>query len=365
MAEVSNEEEDDKAAALEALLEQFREPEEPRKKANPLWIILALMLAVAGCWLAMKVTEGTMMLSKITAAPQTMKPAKVADRSLAKNSPKFSVETYVERCRRGMTPQQVRWIVGDFQKAGLDDMRVEKVWQLVHDFQEAAGSEKGPGWMDPDMPKLAKSEAMEIGWQQRTWYLDALADGLSLDVWQRRQAKERCGVHLLETEVEFMKKQPEGELHPISEAEAPPYAALVNPSHWLKNEEMAPWRLVDLTDAQLRITWHDWIMSRRDGSTGSTAYDSDYPWFDSGITAMLNPLAAESPQIGDFSTGDAPSKIDGAGSILPYTYGQDFSNPGNLKSEVMACHPAQLKILLLLKPDLAATLMDDLEASGD
>ena len=358
---MDKEEEDDKAAALEALLEQFREPEEPRKKANPLWIILSLMLAVAGCWLAMKATEGTIMLSKVTAAPQTLKPAKVADRSLAKNSPKFSVETYVERCRRGMTPQQVRWIVGDFQKAGLGDMRVEKVWQLVNDFQEAAGSEKGPGWMDQDMPKLAKSEAMEIGWQQRAWYLDALADGLSLDVWQKRQAKERSAVHLLETEVEFMKKQPDGALHPVSEA--PPYAGLVDAARWLQNEEMAPWKLVDLTDEQLRITWHRLADPGEQGG-------EPVAWFDPAAMKVLSLADPGHPVPGDFPHGAAPKEIEGAGALFPFIPAQDFSKrpksgAGLLASEVMACHPAQLKTLLLLKPDLAAPLMDDLDASGD
>ena len=51
--EVEEPEDPAAAADLEELLEQFREPEEPRRKsANPLWLISAFLLSVLACWLA-------------------------------------------------------------------------------------------------------------------------------------------------------------------------------------------------------------------------------------------------------------------------------------------------------------------------
>ncbi|WP_035609841.1 hypothetical protein [Haloferula sp. BvORR071] len=366
MEEVDDEE--DKAAKLEALLEQFREPEQPRKKSNPLWLVAALIASVAGCWLAMKATTGTIAILSDSQA-KLKKPAKVADRALARNSPKFSVETYVERCRKGMTPQQVRWIVEDFQKADLDEVKVDTVWQLVSDFKETANSERGPGWMNPDVPAMAKDQALEIGWHQRAWYLDALADGLSLDVWQRRQAKERCAVRLLETEVDFMKQredaQDEAGLHPV--AEIPPYEALVNASYWLEDDEMAPWKLVELTPEQSRITWQDRAEAVAKEAGGE---DHGISWFDPATMTVVNLANPLHPDSTDFPNGASPREIEGAGALFPFVPGQDFSrrtepNASVLENEALACHPAQLKTLLLLKPELADRLAAELEASGE
>lgn len=359
-------EEEDKAAKLEALLEQFREPEEPRKKGNPVWLVLALLLSVGGCWLAMKATEGTILLSQAAAVPKEAKATKSTERAARKIGPQFSVESYIERSRKGMTARQVRWIVEDFQKAGLDNVQVEEAWKLVSDFQETASSERGPGWMNPELTHLAKNEALEIGWRQRSWYLGLLADGLSLDIWQKRQAKERCAVRLLETEVEFLKEPGEEEeptqYHAI--AEPPPYAGLAEPALWLEDQELAPWKLVDLAEPQLRITWHDFRQPE-----SPTAAEEE-PWFDPAAMEQLNLAMPGRPLASEFPAGTAPTEIEGAAAIFPFIPGQNFSREGKhaagtLEAEAMGCHPAQLKTLLLLRPELAGELMAELEESGE
>lgn len=358
-------EEEDKAAKLEALLEQFREPEEPRRKGSPIWFVLALLLSAGACWLALLAAEGNFTLGRTAAAAKEEKPAKSTNRAARKIGPQFSVESYVERSRKGMTARQVRWIVEDFQKAGLDDPKVEKAWQLVSDFKETAASERGLSWMNPEMSRVAKDEAIEIGWQQRAWYLDLLADGLSLDVWQKRQAKERCALRLLETQEEFLKdpaKEAGNQYHVI--AELPSYAGLAEPAHWLEDQELAPWKLVDLAAPQLRITWHDFRQPE-----GPRAED-EVPWFDPAAMEVLNLAVPGKPTASEFPAGSAPTEIEGAAAIFPFTPGQNFSRhgrqgAGKLESEAMGCHPAQLKTLLLLRPELAGELMAELQESGE
>ncbi len=371
-------EEEDKAAKLEALLEQFREPEEPRKKGNPIWLALALLFSVGACWLAMKATEGTILLGQAAAAPKETKTAKSTERAARKIGPQFSTEAYVERSRKGMTARQLRWIVEDFQSAGLDNPQVDKAWQLVSTFRETAEHEKGPGWLGPDISRVAKGEALELGWRQRAWYLDLLADGLSLDVWQKRQARERCSVRLLETEVNFLKDPASDEeeedvqaqvpvqvpvqYHPIGDL--PSYASLAEPTEWLEDQELAPWKLVDLAEPQLRITWHAFRQPERLGG------GEEPPWFDPAAMQVLNLAIPGRPPAVEFPEGTYPKEIEGAAAIFPFITGQDFSphrkgTAGPLESEAMGCHPAQLKTLLLLRPELASELMEELEESGE
>ena len=122
--EQEEEPEDPAAGAdLEELLEQFREPEEaPRPRANPLWFIAAILLSVLACWLALRASGGSAEEKPESAAlAGAMLPGKTSERLPGDEGPVDVVEDYLARCKKGMTAQEVRWIVEDFQRAGLDE----------------------------------------------------------------------------------------------------------------------------------------------------------------------------------------------------------------------------------------------------
>lgn len=248
--------EDPAAAELEELLEQFREPEEPRRKrANPLWLISAFLLSVLACWLALRASGGGAEEEPDSAAlAGAMLPGKTSERVPREEGPVDVVEDYLARCKKGMTAQEVRWIVEDFQRAGLD-WEGELVTELKQIF-ELMRRERRQSPMPQERERI-ELLAKQLGQRQRKWFGDTLAGALKLDIDQQREMRQNLASALEKDWVELLRAREEGE---AQEAEGQLnyfgnslyYLGLIE--NWVEKPEYAPWKLTSLTEAQLSLT---------------------------------------------------------------------------------------------------------------
>ncbi|MCW1921907.1 hypothetical protein OKA05_05045 [Luteolibacter arcticus] len=357
-------EEDKPEPDLDELLELFREPEEERRPrasiSGVVWLALALILSLIGVWLAARVSS--MPASKDTKAGP-MKPGKVSDRPAREDDAGTVdvMEAYIARCRKGMTAREVRWIVEDFQKAGLDRSAMNKLWDIVGSSRDDAG-------MDAAVSEAANKEALRISKQQSHWYLGLLADALNLDKQQRVQSTERYRTWFGPAEANFLERQKEvvegrqaPGYYPI--AELPPYAGLLEASEWLEDEALAPWALCDLADDQLAITHHEEVIQERSGPESSQEEDSYAyrSWLDRRPLVGIGAVKRKS--IDDILW--RPS-YEEAGWIFPFHSEQQFSGTeGDLLEIVKRLHPAQLKTLLLLDPQAADDLSKLLDSTNE
>ncbi len=332
---------------LDALLELFREPDDapPRKRLpGSVWLMGALVLSMAGIWQAAKVATGHV---SAKAAVLPMKPTKASDRTpLGEMAETVGVvEDYLARCRKGMTAREVRWIVEDFQKAGLDrGVRGATAEEFI-------GQRKA----------------------QHTWYLDLLADGLRLDPEQRRAAEGKLVELSEEAVAEFREKLDQQAGEPFEHdgrrfqvVDGSVVRKLIDAKQWLIDERYAPWELCELSDEQKRATWFGWLQNRLDAGPGNPAYESYPHWINPESASITDPLNDDPGYVADFPTGDAPGEVYGAGTVFPFVDDQTFADAGkdgagDLVVQAMGCHPAQLKTSLLLDPAVAGRLLEMLD----
>lgn len=334
-------------ADLEELLEQFRETEEPRPKApRPLWSILAMVLAVLALVLALRI--GTGRSGEKRSAGELSAPAlptKAWDREprMDVGKPVDALAEYIARGERGMTEREVGWIVEDFQKAGLDQ-------------------------------ELGIARAADHIARRRLaqrWYLDALAEGLHLTVEQRHQAGENLAVLMDQATAEFNANTRELPVIPATDQHGEIRVVdgnlihrLVDAREWMKDDRFAPWELCDLTADQRRITWRDIIEAIRNDVTGESGRGwLEVPEFSSVVQTPRGTLGI----VRRNEVGDGEKLINETGVVLTFqAFGLKSGNPsGDLVQQVMDGHPSQLKIALLLRPELAAELADTLEARSE
>lgn len=310
-------------ADLEELLEQFREPEEaPRPRANPLWLVSAILLSVLACWLALRASGGGAEdKPKSTALAGAMLPGKTSERLPRDEQPVDVVEDYLARCKKGMTAQEVRWIVEDFQRAGLD----------------------APSEGD----RIEKFVAVRLA--QHRWYLDLLADGLAMDAGQRRVASEKLWLLADEATQTIAKELTEHDASVGKLLEKQPRILedLIDAEQWLEDERYAPWNLVDLSEAQLSLTRYNKLRV------------ANHP--DSSEWLVLLPE--------EMKLGDAPNlRLSRMAMVFPPTSEQKLPQFGeNMLEEAKLLHPAQLRLHLLFGfgPAGQDWLLNALEEAGE
>ena len=342
-------EEDKPEPDLDELLELFREPEEePRRKAipNSVWLALALILSLAGAWMIFHAASGSR-ASKVLGPP--VLPTKVSDRKPREGQagPADVVKDYIARCQKGMTEREVRWVIEDFQKAGL--------------AQGVRGA--------------SSEEFIRQRKAQHTWYLDLLADGLRLDPEQRRAAREKLTGLLEEAVAGFQKDLSEQASEPIEQdgrrlqvVSSEVIAKLINADQWLADERYAPWELCDLTKEQLSVTWRPILAGmKKNDSTEAEAGG----WLDVPATSVIFEEGKE-PVIPDslFPAGfrEFTAYLKDAGSVFPVAAVPIPAGPVHeppLIKELRGYHPSQLKTLLLLQPELAEDVIAGPEKPGE
>jgi hypothetical protein len=384
------------AADLEELLEQFREPEAPpKKRANPLWVISALLLTVLACWLALRASAGgTGEKPKSAALAGERLPGKVAERTVMRAVPVSVVEDYLARCKRGMTAREVRWIVEDLQKAGLGEDPLSYLSRISPTLMEPSPEIEGKA--NAEVAARLTTASLECARIQRAWYGDALADGLRLDPAQRRVLKERLDAALAEDRELFENRVKalllylraassedpaltaelnseierligESALLAVADGffEGMTYSSFLGAPNWLADERYAPWKLCDLSPEQDGVTRRSEMEEEgqeqeeanadRDPFGPATWLDQGTP-FRSGLTDKREIHVAD----GDFGP------LAAAGSIFPLEEVQLFEGDEFLRiTDPTRLHPAQLKMLLLLEPGRAAEILQALEKADE
>lgn len=347
MSEPPEQEEEEPAADadLEELLEQFREPEEARRqRANPLWVVSGVLLTALAGWLALRASGGGVDVEERSVAlAGAMLPGKTSERFPSHDGPVDVVEDYLARCKKGMTAQEVRWIVEDFQRAGLD----------------------------LGMRAVTPEEYSTQRKNQHAWYLDLLTDGLGLSGEQVRAASVELD-QLLAEALERFEKELEDKASEVIESggksfriiESGPIDRLVSAESWLYDDAYAPWELCDLSPEQEAVTRRSEVEQEEDQQADgpekdltwtSTWADRETP-FRSSLAETREILLADG-EFGELAT---------AGGIFPLEEAQLFEGEELLRiNDPTRLHPAQLKMLLLLEPGKAAGILQALDKLGE
>ena len=256
---------------------------------------------------------------------------------------------------RGLTEEEVRWVVEDFLGTGISAMP-----ELVAPVQEL----------------------LERRRVQQRWYLDTLVDGFWLTGEQKEIAKLRLGAALSEDQEAYLKAERDGETitiyqtagNPILSVDSPflpgieavgitPAARMLDVSLWLGLGRLAPWDLCDLDEAQREISRFDpgraeqgaspRVATTKDAGTDEHYEDLDDPFEENSVKFM----AAGS--IFPLSMGQV-DRIRAASNTYRVSQGGGVKRPG-LIDEVKCLTSSQLKTLLLFRPEMADELMKELE----
>ena len=236
-------------------------------------------------------------------------------------------EEYTMKAKRGMTVNEVRWVVEDFVALGLNV-----------DYPENHTAE---GY-------LALRKARE------DWYLGALVSGLRLTKEQEAAARKAMGVLGEKDFTELQEylagvKSFEHEGQEMKVVDGSRVRKLMDAGEWMKEEGYRPWNLCELSGEQEAVTW-----KVADGATGEAGGEGQLEGF-LGF-GFYKGVGGEARAIEGFSYD--PFEPVGweffgkAGLIFPLSAEQikrvgetDFASDLEL---VMLLQPEQLKVLLLL-----------------
>ena len=351
---------------LEDMLELFREPEEPpRKGFNPMWLVFGLVVVVGGCWLAVVGVQS--FVEQMTGLQGgTPKAGKSGERVPEVALTDVQAD-YRARCARGMTKDEIRWILQDFEKSGI----AQELVPLRDISAKVLHPEPGERATIAERELLRKA-TLTMAKREREWFGDALAEGLMLDPGQKLEMKQRLADAYAEDAKQFdqveaairrvdelvaNKEEPnEQELGEISQLLGGEvrhvimaYFSIATAQMWLGEEAYAPWNLCQLKADQLAVTNHDHV-SAQHGENAEAGWLMFTPETDGGEAIRF------------------PRFLDGTSAILPFTAKQNFPSdendvPVEEKSiEVLTkLHPAQFKLLLLFYPELPGDLIPLLE----
>jgi hypothetical protein len=290
------------------------------------WIMFATFATAAAIWQA-QISVAT----DLKARHQTLPPPQKTRHSIRPLPVPWSgdfVGDYTDRCRTGLTEQQIGWIIEDFKTAGLDQgIRVA-----------------------PREESLARRRT------QHRWYRDALVDGLRLSPEQSAQSTAKLAELFDLAKADFIEAlnagprpfEHNGKWYGVTSIE--PIERLISATRWLNhdNATFMPWNLCQLTPAQEEITWKRW----HENETDERSFLLPKPAFPTGYRFQ----------------NLAPARLLAANSILPFLVGQEFKPAADplatgtdLVSQIKTLHPAQIKILLLLEPAMAVEIEQALE----
>lgn len=323
------------------------------------WIIFASFVMVAAVWQAqVAVAREIAAKHKLPPPPKRIMSVQRENQQAIRVDP---VEDYQARCAKGMTDQQILWVLEDYKIAGLDN--------------------------PPHGNLVTKEQIAEFRFRQYHWYRDILVEGLRLT---REQS------------MQILKKFPE--IFNATTQGFPLHAGTVDTqalgySGWLTGWEQSdpfrdprlpvskgypPWVLCDLTPEQASITWMAWA-KKTDEAGGRAIENGDsamatVPSDGSKPPHEGSTLLFPTPNGEGVDREDIPSWIVHAGSVMPLQANQslqfapDYSDPFSTQMEnaktrfledIRRLHPAQLRTLLLIQPGIIGTIQTALdEKSG-
>jgi hypothetical protein len=248
---------------------------------------------------------------------------------------------YIARCEKGMTDQEIGWIVEDFQNAGL---------------------------ADPIQENATPAQLLAYRAIQQRWYHDALVDALRLNHEQSIQVTTKLAELLDSAKVnliEAINAQPKNwqvnDTGQPNERSKNGMDNLITASLWLfdKDAEFMPWNLCKLTTTQETITWKRWVDDqKKNGSRRVSAEEIDSILknsLDDPLMSDWNRLPSAAP------LPDGSPLVDG---ILPFprplkgrpTPNSKPDESRKLPGRFQTLHPAQFMLDLLFNPDYATAI---------
>ncbi len=340
---------------LEALVDVETETAPRRRISKSL--IAACVLSGLGVWQIVEVSNGGeplfQLVAKAMAAPTKLHSDRRVPlgRVLPSTDP---IAAYLERSKRGMTDQEIRWMIEDFQTAGLD------------------GGER--------------SLKGTLRAKQQLWYLEALTEAFQLTPEQKSQARARMD-ELLKKDLEAF-EQGVGAVTEVREPteaipDEAPVALYADATTWLLKDAYAPWNLCDLSAEQSQLTLRRWkeaekekglIKEVAEGSGEAAPFSLSalvFPeWVRSHGIAMQDPTSGniiEYPPPSDLNSGctlmgTARGGIIMISDIIPLTPDQKLADHRyDVASQARLLQPAQLRVGLLLTPILSNTITQQLD----
>lgn len=302
------------------------------------WLIFAWFLMGTAIWQA-QVT----VVREAAARQRTLPPpvrARHADRSTAFTG---DVEAdYRARCAKGITDREIGWIVEDFQNAGLAE----------------------PPPMDAPPVEFLNYRAA-----QQRWYHALLVDALRLSPEQSARAAAKLRELFATAKADYERGEPPGE----GTAEDPEsirtrQQRLTTGTLWLMEEALMPWNLCQLTPAQEKLTWKDWILREREKSHLPRPTTPEFDPTNSVEEKMMrvldaDPLMAHMFQLGNLPILVTPGEAVFVDAILPLPRPLKFPDRAAAEFEISPgdyhrFHPAQFKLALLFSPERARELRE-------
>jgi hypothetical protein len=246
------------------------------------------------------------------------------------------VADYKSRCEKGLTDREIGWIIEDFRSAGLDPtLPNHPTWKQILEYRKA----------------------------QQRWYLGILVDALRLTPEHSAKAATQLSDLLLKAKAIL---EQDAETSDSS-------ADIANPMNWIVdvNGEMMPWNLCKLSPEQESITWKKWFEDENHGESSNTDVPSEIPSQESGQTwierSWRGPLGRELASVYVF-----PSSIPDDAFVVdwilpfqrPFKFAPKSPTQANNSSEQLhklrSLHPAQFRLLLLLRPESTGAIEDAL-----
>lgn len=322
------------------------------------WMILASLLTLGAFWQAqIAITRDAEARHRLPPPPlKTRHAVRVAEMPWSGDV----VADYIARCGKGMTDQEIRWIVEDFQNAGLEQ---------GHPWEE---TNYPADTVSPPSPAELESLEIHAAAQQR-WYRRTLVDGFRLSPEQSAQLNRSLTELRKKSQTEFIDilvhgfppdpKRREGERDE---------RWLSWSSFYFYRPEARPWKLCMFTSQQEKLTYKPYY-DIRDDPKGDGRHDPSLP--DMRLLSSAPPgllFLLSSPDYDGGSKAGVPIFLDQAGAIFPYLAVQQFIPPSDnadpfaeipdhFLENLRILHPAQLKTLLLFSPANAALILTALD----
>ncbi len=262
------------------------------------------------------------------------------DATSRKNRPtKEPVAAFFERAKRGMTEQEIRGMIADFEAIGPM----------------------------PTSGDIMKSR--EYAEKLDDWYYGALVDALSL----RDEQKIALRVSLAEKLSQRMENlKPSDSSSSAEQLNGMTMIINLEATLYLRNIVQAPWELCDLTENQCRLTNKKLWQKRNDAAKNSpyAAFNWVQPWLNYNSLSMHDVVTSEIVSYPPESNYNLRCTMHGTvkGGVLdiseafPLTPEQNLADHrDDLLSQAKLLHPAQLRMALLMNSGVAQTLKHQLD----
>lgn len=306
-------------------------------------LIAAIAISILGIWQTFHTFSGGEPLFQLAAKSQAGQlESQVNQRMHSRRfiAPVDPTATYIARAKRGMTDQEIRWTLEDFQQ--VENRPLSGVIEQSRAFRE----------------------------KQNQWYLTALSEALSLTLEQKRITSKSL-TKLLDQAEEQFKRQ----VNEASVSGERPSGLVIEPyeqaSFWLGGPEFAPWNLCRLTEEQSALTMQKpWQEQKKAAMELVSPSNQEPRWLGLMSIAMKDPLTGEltpyPPSVIWFGKCTMPGTILGGiidiTQAFPLTPDQKLAeHRDDLAAQARLLQPAQLRMALLMNPILAIFIQQQLD----